>query len=280
MTNNNPQNPQPLIIFTDLDGTLLDHHDYSFNAALPALKALRARHIPLIPVTSKTDAEVRLLRAELGNTEPYIVENGCAVVIPAGYFSIMPEEKLDNGSAIVRFSPPYQQLRDFLCHYREQHGCRCEGFGDWDAAGVALQTGLPLEKAELARQRLGSEPFLWHDNEEAFQAFLQAAAEQGLRCVRGGRFIHLLGDADKAKAIDALLTMYRNDKHMAPKTAALGDSPNDLQMLQKADIAVVVKKHDNTHLVYEGQNRVIYTDNIGPAGWNHAVLTIINETRG
>lgn len=277
MTDTHTTNRQSLIIFTDLDGTLLDHHSYSFAAALPAIEALRHEHIPLIPVTSKTDAEVRLLRQELNNTEPYVVENGCAVIIPAGYFDVMPRETLADGSGIVRFSPPYAQLREFFQSYREQHDCQCEGFGDWDAEGIAKHTGLALEKAELAGQRLGSEPFLWGDSDEAFAAFLEAAEAKGLRCVRGGRFIHLLGDADKAKAIAALLTMYKQYQKFEPHTVALGDSPNDAQMLQTANTAVVIKKHDGSHLSYSGKNRVIYTDEIGPAGWNQAVLSIINK---
>ena len=32
----------PLLIFTDLDGTLLDHHSYSFQGAEESLQRLRA----------------------------------------------------------------------------------------------------------------------------------------------------------------------------------------------------------------------------------------------
>ena len=44
----------PLLVFTDLDGTLLDHHSYSHAAALPGLERLRGLEVPVIPVTSKT----------------------------------------------------------------------------------------------------------------------------------------------------------------------------------------------------------------------------------
>lgn len=51
----------PLIILPDLDGTLLDpRHAYSFQEALPALKAINHRHIPLILCSSKTRAEIEL----------------------------------------------------------------------------------------------------------------------------------------------------------------------------------------------------------------------------
>jgi predicted mannosyl-3-phosphoglycerate phosphatase (HAD superfamily) len=38
------------VFFTDLDGTLLDFHTYSFNPALPALEHLKAHEVPLIYV--------------------------------------------------------------------------------------------------------------------------------------------------------------------------------------------------------------------------------------
>ena len=46
-----------VVVFTDLDGTLMDHDSYDVAPAKPALDALAARSIPVVPVTSKTRAE-------------------------------------------------------------------------------------------------------------------------------------------------------------------------------------------------------------------------------
>ncbi len=43
-----------LIIFTDLDGTLLDLHTYSFEKSLPGLGLLRQKNVPLVFCSSKT----------------------------------------------------------------------------------------------------------------------------------------------------------------------------------------------------------------------------------
>ena len=64
------------IVFTDLDGTLLDHETYDHSPALPALAALAARDIPVIPVTSKTSDELRPLMADIGLEGGFIAENG------------------------------------------------------------------------------------------------------------------------------------------------------------------------------------------------------------
>ena len=68
-----------LVVFSDLDGTLLDHYTYSFEDARPALGRLRAAGVPLVLCTSKTRAEIAPLRDALRNTHPFISENGGAV---------------------------------------------------------------------------------------------------------------------------------------------------------------------------------------------------------
>ncbi len=78
------------LIFTDMDGTLLDHHTYSFEAAKPTLTSLAERNIPVIPTTSKTFVELLELRETIGLTGPFIVENGAAAYIPHGFFAKKP----------------------------------------------------------------------------------------------------------------------------------------------------------------------------------------------
>ena len=75
-----------LLVFTDLDGTLLDHHSYSWAPASQALSRIAKRDIPLILSSSKTRGEILKLRRQLHNRHPFIVENGSAVYVPAGYF--------------------------------------------------------------------------------------------------------------------------------------------------------------------------------------------------
>ena len=53
------------IIFTDLDGTFLNHHNYSFEEAQEALETISQKKIPLIFTTSKTKIEVELLQKKV-----------------------------------------------------------------------------------------------------------------------------------------------------------------------------------------------------------------------
>ncbi|MCB1772904.1 MAG: HAD-IIB family hydrolase [Gammaproteobacteria bacterium] len=275
-----------LIVFTDLDGTLLDHHDYGFEPALPALEALRRRQVPLVLTTSKTLAEVRLINAALDNTQAVIVENGGAIALPATLAGQLAGGQPDtlagfeavDDHRVLRNSPAYAAIRAFIAQQRTTHGYRLTGFGDMTAADIAHHTGLSTDQAVLAAQRLCSEPFLWHDSEARLQRFREAAADAGLGMTRGGRFWHLMGDTSKARAMHQLREWIDHGRGRSV-TVALGDSDNDREMLEQADIAVCVRRHDGTMLDCEGQQRTLRTGQPGPTGWNSAVLEILRDFR-
>ena len=75
-----------LVIFSDMDGTLLDSK-YSFRDAEKALDLIKKKKVPLILSSSKTRAELELYRKKMRNRHPFIVENGGAIFIPKNYFS-------------------------------------------------------------------------------------------------------------------------------------------------------------------------------------------------
>ena len=67
-----------LWVVSDVDGTLMDH-SYDLTPAKETIKLLQELSIPVILCTSKTAAEVKVIRKELNLTDPYIVENGAAI---------------------------------------------------------------------------------------------------------------------------------------------------------------------------------------------------------
>jgi mannosyl-3-phosphoglycerate phosphatase len=252
------------IVFTDLDGTLLDHETYAWEAARAAIDRLRERGIPWIFVTSKTRAETEHWRRLLGNEHPYVVENGAAAWWPPGYF---PGEA---GSALV-WGLPYAEVLSGLAAAARQVNCRIRGFHQMSHEEVAAACNLPLDLAVLARQREFDEPFELLD--ATAEAPLEAAlARHGLRLSRGGRFYHASGPADKAGAVLALKQLY--EKHRGPVTAiGLGDALNDLEMLRVVDRPVIVRSAQSARLARELPHALL-TEQPGPAGWNHAILAL------
>jgi mannosyl-3-phosphoglycerate phosphatase len=267
----------PLLVFTDLDGTLLDDDSYSFAAATPALARLRELRIPLIAATSKTLPEAAAINTALGNPHPCIIENGSAVCVPVGYFPEPLASGDSRGYEVVRRGPDYNWLTAELARLRDERGYRFTGFADMSDAAVARLTNLTSSAAHNARQRLASEPLVWEDSGEALDRFGEALRRRGLRLLRGGRFWHVLGMADKGTAMGWLVGVYRENGLVRPITVALGDSPNDLDMLRAADVPVVIRRKDGSHMALPGERGARLSAQPGPEGWSSSVLQILQE---
>ncbi len=266
----------PLLVFTDLDGTLLDHHSYSFSAALPALERLRKAGVPVIPVTSKTLAELAPLMQAFDNAHPCIAENGGLIALPPGYFKALDGYPLQEGYRVIELSSDYEKLLQTARRLRAEHEYQFRGFSDMSDAEVTACTGLPADQAALARRRLCSEPLLWLDTAAAFAQFRQALQATGLQLVQGGRFWHLMGNQDKASAIRQLCEQYRRAGFQHFRTVALGDSPNDIPMLAAVDIPIVIRRPDGSCLSLEGQTATCCSELPGPTGWNQTMLQLLD----
>ncbi|MEB3321779.1 MAG: HAD-IIB family hydrolase [Synechococcaceae cyanobacterium] len=226
-------------VVSDLDGTLLDHR-YDWSPAAGTLERLRQRGIPVIPCTSKTAWEVRRFRRAAGLCDPFIVENGGAV---------LGEEA--GGEWRLVLGRPAGELQDALAGIAAAIGRPLRALADCSPAEVTALTGLRGEEARRAREREWSVPFLLPCGtaEAAARAdwgpLLGAAAARGLKVVLGNRMAHLIDAAtDKGRALDALRA-----RCAAPGTRvlALGDSPNDEALLEAADVAVVVPGPEGPH---------------------------------
>lgn len=245
-----------LIFFSDLDGTLLDHETYDFSPALPALSALSRHQIPLILTSSKTGPEIAALRSEMGLEHwPAIIENGAGELPPGNSTSI------DNSA--------YLQLRQILETLPKGLRDLYTGFGDMKVAEVVELTGLSTGTARLAQQRAFTEPGVFAGGEKEKQLFLDALALRGVSARDGGRFLTLSFGRTKADGLRLIAT--RMGKL---ETVALGDAPNDVDMLLAATQAVIVR---NDHAPDIGCiPDAIRTSLPGPAGWNAAVLSLLD----
>ncbi|MBN2107541.1 MAG: HAD-IIB family hydrolase [Deltaproteobacteria bacterium] len=272
-------NPRQLVVFTDLDGTLLDHDTYSFDAARPALAELHRRRIPLIVCTSKTAAEILELRAAIGNRDPFISENGGGVFIPYRFFSFSVNAgRTAAGCHVLELGTCYSTLHEALGAIMRATGLALRGFSMMEAEEVAALCNFSSWQAALAKQRDYDEPFVLARPEDATPAaaalLAAAAARLGLRVTRGGRFFHLTGDNDKGRAVRMLKELFVR-QYGTVYTLALGDSANDGPMLREADVAVLMQKKDGS---YDAaiKNPVVRFGAPGPAGWNEAVMQMLD----
>src|SRR3954470_6757978 len=115
-----------LILFTDLDGTLLDSN-YHYDAAIPALKAAEQCGVPVILCSSKTRVEMESIRASMRNAHPFIVENGGAAIIPQNYFSFATGEEQSGRYEKIQFGANYTDIVNALQRASESSGVAVRG---------------------------------------------------------------------------------------------------------------------------------------------------------
>jgi mannosyl-3-phosphoglycerate phosphatase len=264
-----------IVVVTDLDGTLLDHRTYRFDAARPAIERLRDADVPLVLCTSKTRAEVEPIREMLDNRHPFIVENGGAVYIPTAYFPFaVPRGELRDGAIVIPIGDSHASIIDALVRASRESRVRVRAFAGMTDAEVAEATGLTLEDARRARQREFDEPFEILDAARA-PSLLASIERTGKQWTRGGRFYHITGPNDKAVAVQCLAGLYRRLRRDV-RIAGLGDAPNDLAFLLEVDPAIVMDSpHANDLLRLLPHAR--RSSQPGPAGWNEAVLQLLAE---
>lgn len=266
------------LIFTDLDGTLLDHENYQWEKAEPALSRIRALEYPLVLSSSKTAAEIYTLRSELGNRHPFIVENGGAVGFPVAYFG--PKPDISNRSLdMIHFGRRYSEIICMLNRIRAKTGYCFKGFSDMSAKEVGEVTGLSLDHAIKAKKRKSTEPLLWLDKANLLENFAAVLHQHGLSLTRGGRFYHVAGKTDKSKGVKWLIEQFDTTwpEHEFI-TIALGDGANDVSMLEAVDIAVVIKPVIGHAIQLESCKRIIYSEEPGPVGWCLAMERLLGET--
>lgn len=281
------------VIFTDLDGTLLDYDGYRWEPAADAVRLLAARRVPIVFCSSKTRAEQLLYQEALDLAEPFIVENGSAVAVPAGYYGPdlaralaevehgpRPRPRVRSADAhdIIELGLPVDEVRRRLRRIRDDTGLAFRGYADMTGVEVSERTGLDLEAARRATLREYSETIHADLDAEGWQRLREALAGRGLSCLRGRTGCTVISAAtDKGRATSLLAALFRRG-HGDVVTVGIGDSENDAPMLRAVDRAFLVQRPEGSwaDVNVPGLRKV---EGIGPAGWSRAIRSALGLVR-
>ncbi|MCF3650915.1 HAD-IIB family hydrolase [Synoicihabitans lomoniglobus] len=271
----------PWLVFTDLDGTLLDWSNYSPAIARPAMLRLRELGVPVVFCSSKTATEQRALRQELGiRSIPSIVENGAAIIVPdsaglpTGHWDEAPGEP---GRRVLVLGLRLDEVQARLARVRARTGLPLLGYRDIDDAKLVELTGLSPSAAHRARQRDYSETLIEELPHETWNLLRDEFAAEGLECRHGGRFHTVTGaGTDKGKAVKTILELYERAYERPVKSIGLGDSANDAPLLAAVTRPFLVAREDGTwaNLRIDGMERI---GGRGPYGWVEAIDLILSE---
>ena len=247
-----------VLIFTDLDGTLLHRDTFKFDKIKDYLKQIISNGIYIIPNTSKTETEILEFNKELGLNIPYISENGASI----------------NGLNLLNKELPQQLIlsRDkeaLLDIFKKTVSLnlqnKCKWLCEMDQNKQSLILGLEYQKLRSALDRKYTIPFIFDGSKIEKKELEKNIKNKGLFLQEGGRVIHLTDKVNKAKALQVFVRFFKkNNKNV--KTIAVGDNYNDLDMLKTCDFPCLVF-NDKFTLDEIPINNLIITNKPSPEGW-------------
>jgi len=233
------------IIFTDLDGTLLDN-SYSWEKASKAINLIKKKKIPLVFCTSKTQAETIYWQKKLKIKDPFIVENGGAIIIPKGYFG-------NKKKRIIKLGDTNKKLKIKLKNIEKETKSEITCLTDMSISDLINYSGLSRNQALMAKKRKYISTFIVQKG--SIKKIKALIKKNKLNYTKGSLFHHIMKGNDKGKAVKILIKEYEK-KYGKVISIGLGDNLNDKPMLKVVDKAFMLKK--------------------GPSEWNKIILKILS----
>jgi mannosyl-3-phosphoglycerate phosphatase family protein len=258
------------VLFTYLDGTLLDLSSYSSKVVQSAVSRLKDADISIVFCSSKTFAEQQRYLSQLNLREPAIVENGSAIFLSQHehlqhFFS--DQLKWVNGTPTVVLGTDNRAISKALLSYAHDRYPGLQCYANQSVAQVSAITGLDTKSALLAFQRDFSETiFNIKAGTKSFVELAKALKTHGLQCTPGSKYVTVTGaESSKGRAVKMLVEAYsRHNGEVS--TFGIGDSVNDVTMLEAVDFPYLVQKPGGAwadiHL-----NNLTKTGAPGPHGW-------------
>ena len=247
-----------ILIFTDLDGSLLHRDTFKFDEIKDYLKQLISKGIFIIPNTSKTEKEILEFNNELGSSLPYISENGSAINGLDLLNSNLPKELI-----LSREKDSLIKIFEKLVPVNLQN--KCKWLSEMDKKKQSLIFGLEDDKLKMALDRKYTIPFLFEGNKSERNELSKIVKNKGLALQEGGRVINLTDKVNKAKALQVFVRFFKkNNKNV--KTIAVGDNYNDLDMLKTSEFPCLVF-NDKFTLDEIPIKNLITTNKPSPEGW-------------
>lgn len=275
------QSVPPIVVLCDLDDTLFEPHAFAADASTRgAFDPIERKHLAVVFCSSRTRAELELIQRELGVNQPFICENGAAVFVPQGYFGFSVGQARDvAGYEVVEFGKSHGEVVNLLRHTAGRLGIGIVGFSDMSVEAVAIDCGLSLLQARLAKLREYSELFRVIDAKpDAIPRMVKALRAAGLDCTVRRRFHHV--GAIRRHTGQFLLGLYRR-AYGEVVTVAFGDHESALPLLRYADIPLVVQSgasHQTARLLRGVPGaRISIVDSIG--AWADRIVEIAGDAQ-
>ena len=247
-----------ILIFTNLDGTLLHRDKYTFEKIKNFIKDIISDRIYVIPNTSKTDREILSFNQKLGEALPYIAENGSAIKGLNLINKDLPKE-------LILSKEKEELINIFENEVPENLKIKCKWLSKMNKETQLKILGLPEDQLTNALDRKYTVPFIFNGNKSEINELSKILKSKGLTTQEGGRVISLGDKVNKAKAMQIFIRFFKKNNENI-KTIAVGDNYNDLDMLKISDYPCLVF-NDQFRLDQIFIDNLISTNKPSPEGW-------------
>ena len=262
-----------ILIFTDLDGSLLDHNNFEFREIQDFILKCIKNGIKIIPNTSKTKIEIQVFIDQLGQNLPFIVENGAAI---HNLNLIHPKIKINDNSLV--FSRSLSEiLKQFKKNIPMDFQKRCMFLKDMTSTEQMKILGLNKKYLPFALNRDYSMPLVFDGSREMINEFTRHLKKIGMKLHEGGRIYNICDDCSKGKAMTTLIEMLKNELKCKTHTIVVGDSPNDISMLNVCDQPCVIPLPNRKNLSFLKDQKLIRATQTAPKGWEEVVRASLKK---
>ena len=262
-----------IFIFTDLDGSLLNHNNFEFKEIKDFILNCISNGIKIIPNTSKTEKEIQVFIEQLGQNLPFVIENGAAI---HNLDLVHPKIKFKNNSII--FSRSLSEIfEQFKKNIPIDFQKRCFFLKDMSFIEQMKILGLNKKYLPFALNRYYSMPLVFEGSKEIKNEFTSLLKTIGMKLHEGGRVYNISDDCSKGKAMTTLIEILENDLDYKTHTIVIGDSPNDISMLKVCDQPCVIPLPNKNNLCHLKDHKIIRATQSAPMGWEEVVRASLKK---
>ena len=256
-----------IIFLTDLDGTLLNFDNFSFEAIRADLLEFIKSGIDIIPVSSKTRPEMIKFCSALGVDLPFIYENG------AGFCS---DAKTSNQNDVILGRPVDELMQIWDASIPVELKADCKFLSAMEIEECSALLGLSGEPLALALARSYTALLKFTGDKTALTLLNIYVERAGLTLQKGGRVFCLSGLHNKASFINRFRQKIPDQKISGQRIMdrpeniiiAFGDGNNDIPMLNAADFACIIPRPNGEHLPPDKiTTKKIIASQPAPLGW-------------
>ncbi len=259
-----------IIIFTDLDGTLLHRDNFRFDPIKDYIKRLVNNGIIIIPNSSKTEKEIEKFNEELGIELPYISENGSSIHGLNLINSNFPNK-------IILSREKEELLKIFNSKVPEKIKNKCFLISKLDKKKQEKIFGQKDNRLKDVLDRKYTLPFLFNGEKIEKNRLLKILSFNSLTLQEGGRVSNLCDNVNKVKSMNKVVKILKNTEDKI-KTIAVGDNYNDLDMLKNCDLPCLVF-NDQFKLDQINIDNLIFSNKPSPEGWADVIKMALAKLR-